>query len=281
VRSFALLGLVVGLLVVSAVASPWVTWWVSALFHKPFTLSRVYNRVFEVLLVVGLLLAWRRLELGGARDIGLARHDWAPQLSRGLAIGLIGVGIGLTVCWLCGGLVPDLRYAGLKTVRKVLLGVGAAVLIGVGEEALFRGVLLRRLMRDFGRIAGIATTTAIYAVVHIIGHVRRRGQVTPWSGVEHTLALFAPVARPEEVPALLGLTLLGLLLVAARLRTGSLWTAIGIHAAWVAAFRVGRLLFHIRPDPTWLVGSGWPPLIGGATGAIALGVTAILLMRRR
>jgi membrane protease YdiL (CAAX protease family) len=281
VRSLALLGLVVGLLVVSAVASPWVTWWVSALFHKPFTLSRVYNRVFEVLLIGGLLLAWRRLDLGGPRDIGLASRDWAPQLWRGLGIGLIGVGIGLTVCWLLGGLVPDLRYPGLKTVRKALLGAGAAVLIGVGEEALFRGVLLRRLMRDFGKIAGIATTTAIYAVVHTIGHSRWRGQVTPWSGVEHTLALFAPVARPEELPALIGLTLLGLLLVAARLRTGSLWTPIGIHAAWVAAFRVGRLFFDILPGPAWLVGSGWPPLIGGATGWIALAVTAALLLRRR
>ncbi len=280
-RSVALLGLVVGLLVVTAVLSPWMTWWVSALFDKPFTFSRVYNRVFEGLLVVGLVLTWRRLDLGGPRDIGLAGGGWATRLGRGLAISLIGVGLGLTVCWVFGGLAPDLRYPAAKTVQKALLGAGAAVLIGVGEEALFRGVLLRRLMRDFGKIGGIATTTAIYAVVHAIGHARWRGEVTPWSGVEHTLALFAPVARLEELPALLGLTLLGLLLVAARLRTGSLWTAIGIHAAWVAAFRVGRLFFDIRPGPAWLVGSGWPPLIGGATGAIALGVTAILLFRRR
>jgi membrane protease YdiL (CAAX protease family) len=155
------------------------------------------------------------------------------------------------------------------------------VLIGVGEEALFRGVLLRRLTRDAGKVAGIAATTVVYAVVHTIGHARWRGPVTPWSGVEHTLALFAPVARPEEVPALVGLTLLGLLLAAARLRTGNLWTAIGIHAAWVAAFRVGRLFFDILPGPAWLVGSGWPPLIGGATGWIALAVTAVLLFRRR
>jgi uncharacterized protein len=281
VRSLALLGLVVGLLVVTAVLAPWMTWGVSALFEKQFTMSRVYNRVFEVLLVVGLLLTWRRLDLGGPRDIGLARSDWARHLVRGLGISLVGVGIGLTACWLFGGLVPDLRYPPLKTVRKALLGAGAAVSIGIGEEALFRGVLLRRLMRDFGKGGGIAITTAIYAVVHAIGHAKWRREVTPWSGVEHTLALFAPVGRPEELPALIGLAVLGLLLVAARLRTGGLWAPIGIHAAWVAAFRVGRLFFDIRPGPAWLVGSGWPPLIGGATGAIALAVTAILLFRRR
>lgn len=280
-RSFALLGLVVGLLVVTAVLAPWMTWWMIALFEKPFTLSRVYNRVFEVLLVVVLVLYWRRLDLGGLRDVGLAHADWARHLARGLAIGLAGLAIGFTVCWLFGGLVPDLRYPPIKTVRKALLGAGAAVAIGVGEEALFRGVLLRRHVRDFGKIAGVAITTAIYAVVHSIGHAKWRREVTPWSGFEHTLALFAPVARSEELPALIGLAVLGLVLVAARLRTGGLWTAIGIHAAWVAAFRIGRLFFDIRPGPAWLVGSGWPPLIGGATGGIALAVTAVLVFRRR
>lgn len=280
-RSLAFLGLVVGLLVSSALLAPWVTWGVSALFEKPFTLSRVYNRIFEVLLIVGVLVWWRRLDLGGPRDIGLARPSWATELGRGLALGLAGLAVGLFVCWLFGGLVPDLRYPGVKTVRKALLGLGAAVLIGIGEEALFRGVLLRRLMRDGGKWLGIAATTAIYAVVHTIGHARWRAPITAWSGVEHTLALFAPVASREELPALLGLTALGMLLVAARLRTGSLWTPIGIHAGWVATFRVGRLFFDIQPGPAWLVGTGWPPLIGGATGFIALAVTAILLVRRR
>jgi membrane protease YdiL (CAAX protease family) len=136
-------------------------------------------------------------------------------------------------------------------------------------------------MRDGGKWIGIAATTAIYAVVHTIGHARWRAPITVWSGVEHTLALFAPVTSREELPALLGLALLGLLLTAVRLQTGSLWTSIGIHAAWVATFRVGRLLFDIQATPAWLVGTGWPPLLGGATGWIALAVTAALFCRRR
>jgi hypothetical protein len=67
----------------------------------------------------------------------------------------------------------------------------------------------------------------------------------------------------------------------ARLRSSGLWLPIGIHAAWVATFRVGRLFFDIRPTPPWLVGTGWPPLIGGAAGWIAVGVAAALLARRR
>jgi len=49
-------------------------------------------------------------------------------------------------------------------------------------------------------------------------------------------------------------------------------------------FRVGRLFFDIRQRPAWLVGPGWPPLVGGAAGALALVATALLVatwLRRR
>jgi membrane protease YdiL (CAAX protease family) len=279
VRSLALLGLVVGLLVVTAVVSPFATWAVTALVGRPFTFSRVYNRVFEVLLVVALVGLWRRLELGRPADIGLARRGWARELWIGLGVGLAGIAVALGLCAVAGALVPDLRYPPLKTLRKALLGAGAAGLIGIGEEALFRGVLLRRLGRDFGTAVGAIATTAIYAAVHALGHAKWRGPVDAWSGVAHTVALFAPLASAG--PELIGLALLGALLAAVRLRSGSLWTAIGIHAAWVAAFRIGRLFFVIRLRPAWLVGSGWPPLVGGMAAWMGLAVMAVLILRRR
>jgi membrane protease YdiL (CAAX protease family) len=282
VRALALLGLVAALLVATALASPWVYWALTGGLARPFTFSRVWNRVFEVLLVAGLLAAWRRLDLGAPRQIGLRDAHAVRQLGRGLAIGAVAIAAGLAFCWLAGGLVPALRYPAGKTLRKAALGVLAAVLVGVGEEALFRGVLLRRLTRDAGRTAGVVATTAIYAAVHAIGHVAStRGPVHVWSGVERTATLFAPLADPRQLPELCGLFAFGLVLAAARLRSGSLWLPIGIHAAWVAAFRVGRLFFAIRPRPAWVVGPGWPPLVGGAAGWVAIGVLAWLLLRRR
>ena len=80
---------------------------------------------------------------------------------------------------------------------------------------------------------------------------------------------------------LVGLGCFGLLLVWARLRSGSLWLPIGIHAGWVAVFRIGRLFFEIHPQPVWLVGPGWPPVVGGAAGAVAVAVTWLVLRRGR
>jgi membrane protease YdiL (CAAX protease family) len=87
------------------------------------------------------------------------------------------------------------------------------------------------------------------------------------------------LADVHVLPTLFGLALLGLVLAMARLRTGSLWVPIGIHATWVAAFRVGRLFFEIRSTPEWLMGPEWPPPVGGVAGWVAVAIAGVLLVR--
>ena len=280
-RTLGLLALVAAVLAVTALASPWVAWAAAAVVGRPFAFARVYDRVFELLLVAGVLTSWRRLDLGSATGIGFRRHAWARELARGLAIGLAGLAVGIAVAALFGGLVPALRFSPAKTLRKALLGAGAAVAIAVGEEALFRGIVLRRIRRDAGDVLAVAATALVYAAVHVIRARSFAAPVHAWSGVQQTSVLFAPLASGAALPQVVGLSLLGVLLAVARLRSGALWLPIGIHAAFVAAFRVGRLFFEIRPTPGWLVGTGWPPLVGGVAGWIAVGVAALLLARGR
>lgn len=275
VRTLRLLGLVLGLLAITAVTSPWIALGLDGLGFD-FKFSRVYNRVFEVLLVLAIVLGWRRLDLGSATQIGLRDPAWSVDLRRGLLIGVVGVGAGVLVCWLGGAMVPRLRHEPAKTVFQAASGLLGAVIVGVGEEALFRGVLLRRFMADIGRVGGVLLSTAIYAVVHALRPGGSK-EVYPMAGIDRTVGLFAPLAEPGVLPSVVGLFGLGLLLAVARLRSGGLWLPIGIHAAYVAVFRVGRLLLDIRKEPAWLIGPGWPPLIGGSAGLVALVVTAALL----
>src|SRR5439155_1242433 len=100
--------------------------------------------------------------------LGLARPRWFAELGRGLGVGLAGVGVALLVCMLAGGVVPELRFAAAKTLRKALLGCAAAIAIGTGEELLFRGVLLHRMARDVGRVAAVILTALVYAAVHAV-----------------------------------------------------------------------------------------------------------------
>src|SRR5262249_16742892 len=94
VRTLGLLGLVPFLLVVTGVASRWMGMGAKGLGFA-FKFSRVYNRVFEILLVLAILLAWRRLDLGYAKQIGLRHPRWARDLGRGLVIGVLGVLVGV------------------------------------------------------------------------------------------------------------------------------------------------------------------------------------------
>jgi membrane protease YdiL (CAAX protease family) len=202
------------------------------------------------------------------------------SLATGGAIGVVGVSVGLGLCGLFGALTPALRFGAGKTLYKAVLGLAAAVAIGAGEETLFRGLVLRRLRRDVGPAAGVAVTTALYAAVHVI---RRRGSggiVHAGSGFEQLVGLLAPLADVAVLPELVGLAFLGAVLAAARLRAGTLWLPIGVHAAFVAAFRVGRLFFRIGSEPAWLVGAGWPPLMGGIGGWVAVAVAGGLVLRQ-
>jgi len=277
VKTAGLLALLVGLVAVTTVASPGVAAVLGDLGFS-FRFSRVYNRVFEVLLVVAVAAGWRRLDLGRAREWGLVREGWRRDLGLGLAMGAVGIGTGLVVAWLGGGLVPALRFAPWKTLRKALLGVLGAGLIGLGEETLFRGILLRRFTLDLGPRVGLLVTTGVFAMVHALRGSVKGLVTTGWlAGWARTATLFAPLGDPVGWPGMAGLFGLGLVLAVVRRRTGSLWIAIGIHAAWVSVFRVGRLFFDIRRHPAWLVGPGWPPLVGGAAGLSAIVVTALVV----
>ncbi len=273
-KSLGLLGLVAGVLVATAIASPWVAWGLG----PRFTYARVFDRMFEVSLLVAVLLAWRALALGDAASVGFRSPDAVRAVGRGFMFGIGGLAVGLGLCALCGVLEPALRFGAAKTLQKAVLGLAAALAIGVAEETLFRGVLLRRLRCDVGRWAGVAVTTVVYAAVHVVRRRGSAGVVHAGSGFEQLAALLAPFTDGAVLPQLFGLTLLGAVLAAARLRSGALWLPIGVHAAFVAAFRVGRLVFRFAPAP-WLVGSGWPPLVGGFAGMLAITVTGGLVLR--
>jgi membrane protease YdiL (CAAX protease family) len=279
-----LLGGVVLLLAATAVLSPPVALGLEAVGWD-VNFSRAYNRVFEVLLVVWLVARRRQLGLGSAEAIGVRRAGWRRDLATGFLIGALGLSAALAFCYLADGLVPALRYPETgKLVRKTVQGLLAAVVVGGFEEIVFRGVLLRRLSLDLGARGGLLLTTTLYAAVHLL-HPRSASAHDALAGVRRTVEILAPLTDPANLPTFAGLFVFGLFLAAARLRTGTLWMSIGMHAAWVALFRVGRVYFRVRQRPEWLVGSAWPPLVGSVTGAVALLVTgallAWLLARRR
>src|SRR5262249_50412943 len=110
VKSVALLAVVVATLLVTALVSPWVTWGLAAWTGHRFGLARVYDRVFELLLVAAVAGGWRRLDLGSPAAIGFRGARWDRDVGIGIGAGLLGLATGLALCWTFGSFLPSLRF---------------------------------------------------------------------------------------------------------------------------------------------------------------------------
>jgi membrane protease YdiL (CAAX protease family) len=152
----------------------------------------------------------------------------------------------------------------LRTIWRSLLSNLDA---GVGEEVLFRGLLLTGLSKAWGQWKGLAIMALIFAAVHLA--------VTGAS--QSNWLLFTIL-----------LTLPGVLLGYAYLRTGSLWLPIGIHFAWDLAYDLFNLSGDTHPGmfgaitrqegPSWFVGTSFGIEVGLAGVVVALFVWLGILL---
>jgi len=138
--------------------------------------------------------------------------------------------------------------------------------IGLFEETLFRGYFYKRLNEAAPFPTAIVVTSLLFGLAHMS------------SGFDAGLALFDAV------------WVAGILAISIQL-TGSLWWAIGFHAAWDwtesyvlgaadSGIRAEGALFHADPaGPVWLSGGASGP--EGSVLTFVAGAIALILMLRR
>lgn len=159
-----------------------------------------------------LAVLWLLLRQHGDRS-----WQWLKWHLNGRA--LLGALRGLLLCfplvllvsWIVSRLLPDaggsnplleLVLESRNPLSLVVFAVTATVLAPLYEELVFRGVLLPALVTRFGAVAGVAITSALFAVAHL------------------SLVEFAP------------LFVLGIVLGWLRLKSGGLSRSVLMHAAW-------------------------------------------------
>lgn len=215
--------------------------WVS---QRPEKHVSGFLKVFRRLLLIPLvgLVFWRLRPWrdGSLHSFGLLGP---PVRARPIAVAFLAtaaLGAGLAGAFLAlGWFVPEpgatLGGAWRPLLTRLLLGG----LVGVLEEYFFRGWMQRRLARGAGAARAALLVAVIFALLHAFKPSSLRASVEPTAlGALEALgqwlqAAFDPVAFG---PTFLGLFLFSLVLGAAYARTGTLWTAVAIHAAavWVA-----------------------------------------------
>ena len=214
--------------------------------------------------VAGALSSWERRPLS---DYGLGFSEGGRQATGGAIFGLTAMSLAVAVLIGLGALDPGFAHIGrLRGLGRALASVGAFSLVAAAQESVFRGWLLAGLARRIGFSGGSAITSALFVAVHL-------------------------TAKGETELGLGGLFVFALLACAATRVLGSIWWAVGFHAAWDFAltflFGFGappeaESLIRMTPrGPVWLSGGSGGPEGSLITVAILLALWAFVASRRK
>lgn len=248
---------------------------VEKIAYQPF--HRYVNRCFMVIAIVGL---W---PLSKIARLSLADAGWAAGkdrwklLRQGLFVGFVSLAIPASLCVVAGERTLYLPETVALWLKHFGNAIGAAVLVSVLEEAVFRGVVFGSLKKHTTLPLALGISSGIYALVHFFERTRHEGEVIWSSG----LALLPKMMRgfgewDMIIPGFFSLTVAGIILALAVRTTGSLYFSIGLHAGWI--FWLKTYKFFTRPvgeTHAWFWGSG--KLIDGWIAFfVLLGVWAVL-----
>lgn len=216
-----------------------------------------------VIMAAAVILGYKAFKRWVERvpDTELPLAGALPELVAGIAVGTALFSVMTGIVWLLGGI----EFLGLRGAGQIWTMLAIAIVSGVVEEVMFRGIVLRYLEILIGTWGAIAVSSAFFGILHITNE-----DATVWSSL--AIALEA-----------------GILLGAAYLLTRRLWLAIGIHAAWnftqgwVFSVPVSGgdaplgLLITRRIGPDWLTGGDFGLEASAVAMVVATGAGLWLL----
>jgi membrane protease YdiL (CAAX protease family) len=261
----------------------WPSWLATQALVPEWHFHRVVGRLWQLLLLAGLLLALRHLGIRGRDDwgYGLARPVFLRQAGAGFAIGLATM-LPMTLAMAALGIL-ELRpeFSGAFLAQSILAGLAAGLGVAVVEESFFRGVMYRAIERESGFALAAWGTTLVYASIHLFARSKiPAAEVTTDSGLRLLAESFEHFVNPLPVlGSFLTLVFVGLLLAFVRRRTGAIAAPIGLHMGWVAVMKATIVTTRVDEDAAasflvapfdgytgWLV-AAWAALLFGVAWA--------------
>jgi hypothetical protein len=134
----------------------------------------------------------------------LALRTGTRQLAVGAAVGF-GLFTAVYAVFTAMGVAAWDGFNGFGAAAPLLL---LAIIAGVGEELIFRGVVFRLLEESFGTVVALAVSAALFGLMHA---------GNPGATAVSTVSIAVEA---------------GVMLAAAYAWSRSLWLPIGIHIAW-------------------------------------------------
>ncbi|MBN1269459.1 MAG: CPBP family intramembrane metalloprotease [Kiritimatiellae bacterium] len=240
--------------------------------------EEVSSRCVLIAILLGLIPA---LRMGGLDHIGKLGLGRDPHWLRRLAGGwLLGTG-SMSLLVLGGVVCGAYRLAdglGADVLGRVLMYVGAALVVGFLEEPIFRGALFGLLRRGFGLLAAAMLASLLFAIVHFaapdppVGVVHGRW----YSGLYLLGYMFSAVdVRWGFGFMFLTLFAIGMILCLLYEHRGTLYYVIGLHAGWVWIMRLASDLFA-RDPARWTILFGPSTTVPKSLAAVLLSLAFLL-----
>ncbi|WP_445372462.1 CPBP family intramembrane glutamic endopeptidase [Methylomonas sp. HW2-6] len=245
------------------------------------SLAKIVSKITLVLLLLSVFPLKKYLQLSWT-DLGFAPlPHFLKQVGKGFALSLVTLLPVLLILYLLQVHVwDDSRiWAWEAFAGKALLALLLAMLIAVGEELLFRGLLLSGLRRQMPLYAAMFASSLYYAALHFLKSSTpiAYADITPFSGLPLLAEAFANWFNPAIVSAFIALFAVGLFLAVLRSREGQgLGWSIGCHAGWVWQIKLSRDLCNVnlQADSVYLVNTYYDGVIGPL---VAVWLTSVLI----
>lgn len=199
---------------------------------QPF--HRYVNRSLLAAGLIGLIPFVRLIGIQSFGQLGLGRSRSAwQQWTNGLTVGFGSLACAACLTVLAGARQFEPHSAG-KLIEHLANALLAAATVSVLEELFFRGALQTALCRALPPVGAVLLSSVIYAWLHFFQRPPPPAEVTWTTGFIVLGQMFSGLADTESlIPALLSLTMAGVILGVTRQQTGLLYFPIGLHAGWI------------------------------------------------
>lgn len=245
------------------IAVLWVGVWlfVPKALHINSAIARAV--IASIMVVAAYVMYVRVVERRPVRELGI-QHT-ARELVAGLSLGALLFSATIGIIWALGGY----SIVGVRPWTAILPPIATAIVSGITEEILFRGILFRIVEDGLGSWLALAISSLVFGVAHL---------ANPNSSVMSSIAIALEA---------------GVLLGGAFMVTRRLWLPIGLHAAWnftqagifgatESGLDLGGLLHSKLTGPTWVTGGAFGPeaSIPAVLVALVAGTSVIVVAVR-
>lgn len=244
-------------------------------------LAKIVSKITLVLLLLSVFPLKKYLQFSWT-ELGFAPWpQFLGQAGKGFALSLVTLLPVLSILYLLHVHVWDDSRVWTWQIfaGKALLALLLAMLIAVGEELLFRGLLLSSLRRQMPLYAAMFASSLYYAALHFLKSSTpvAYADISLFSGLPLLSEAFANWLNPSIGSAFAALFAVGLFLAVLRSRTGQgLGWSIGCHAGWVWQIKLSRDLCNVnlQADSVYLVNTYYDGVIGPL---VAVWLTSVLI----